>query len=109
MACCLSPVFQHDVPSRTFHLTPGRLIRRETIAHSCPSVFNSQHFHTTSLVFDTTPADLGVVAVQEPQFGDERSFHYAAMEDPDHTTLRNDDCDGAQLLRHRGSREMPAA
>ena len=70
------------------------------------SVLYGQHFHTARLIVDAAPADLGVVAVQQPELRDERGFDFAAVEDADDAAFGDDDGDGAQALRNRRSREV---
>jgi hypothetical protein len=60
--------------------------------------FNSQDFDAARLLLDTATAQLGVVAVEQPQFWNERGFDFAPMEYSNHTALRDDNRDRAQPL-----------
>jgi hypothetical protein len=73
----------------------------------CP-VLDGQHFHAACVIVDAAPADLGVVAIQQPQFRDERGFDVAAVKYADHTAFGDDDRDGAQPLRNRRGGEVTA-
>jgi hypothetical protein len=69
-------------------------------------VLDGQHFHTASVIVDAAPAHLGVVAIQQPQLGDEPGFDVAAVKYADHAAFGDDDRDGSQPLRNRCGGEV---
>lgn len=49
------------------------------------------------------------MAVQEPQFRDQRGFDLTAVKHAHDAALRHHDGDGAKALGHRGSGQVPAS
>ena len=72
-------------------------------------MLDRQHFHAARRFANATPAHVRVVAVEQPQFRDERGFHDSPMENPDHAALGHDNRNGADTPRNRGGREMAAS
>ena len=72
-------------------------------------MLDRQHLHAARRFANATPAHVRVVAVEQPQFRDERGFHDSPMENPDHAALGHDNRNRTQSLRDRRGREMPAA
>jgi hypothetical protein len=67
-----------------------------------------QHFHAASFRVDTSPTQLGVVAIKQPQFWNQRGLDFPAMEDTDHAAFGYDNRESAQPLRDRRGGEVSA-